>query len=48
MMVRELLNGKDLERSGRGLILKYYPGIRQQGLRNFVINEVKLLKLQLT
>jgi hypothetical protein len=33
MVIIEWGIGKDLEGSGRGLILKYYLGIRLEGLR---------------
>jgi hypothetical protein len=33
-----MISGKNLVGSGRGLILRYYPGIRQEGLRKTTNN----------
>jgi hypothetical protein len=36
-----MMNGNDLEGSGRGLLSKHYPGIRLDGLMNTTKNSVK-------
>jgi hypothetical protein len=38
--------GKDLEHSGRGLILSYYPGICQEGLRKTTKTSDRIAGLQ--
>jgi hypothetical protein len=37
-MIRERLIGQDSVGSGRGLIVRYYPGIRLEGLRKMTKN----------
>jgi hypothetical protein len=32
-MINKLLIGKDLDGNDRGLVLRYYPGMRQEGLK---------------